>query len=37
MNANATHPLSKLTYYAEAALVASIDAATARLEAVGTS
>jgi len=33
---NATHPLAKLTN-AEAALLASIDAATARLEAVGTS
>lgn len=35
MNAT-THPLSQLTA-AEAALVASIDAATARLDAVGTS
>jgi hypothetical protein len=36
MNANATHPLAKLTA-AEAALIASIESAAAKLDAVGTS
>jgi hypothetical protein len=36
MNANATHPLAKLAS-AEATLISTIDAATARLNTVGTS